>query len=149
MLSHPVLKELLPVTKAAQLTGTPLPGVFAKAQPLAVTSLGTQHPATRLITVPEVSARVWSDATQGDGALATKFCYPVQDVKSDWQVLVNCEAAATLPAIIATLPGARQRVYWMGNVDFSRRAHYVREKDKIQKLLVNHALVWLTGQAPE
>ena len=34
----------------------------------------------------------------------------------------------------------------MGNADFGHRTHYVRSKDAIQKLVVNHWILWLTGE---
>ena len=147
LLSHPILKEILPVKTAAQLVGTPLPGVFAEEQTLRATSAGTRHPATRLIAVPEVSVKAWANATMGDGAFGTKFCYPVEEVKDGAQILVACEAAANLPAVIATAPDALQRVLWMGNTDMGRRAYFVREKDTLMKTLLNHMFIWLLGQA--
>lgn len=147
MLTHPVLKDLLPVMKAAPLSGTPIPGLFTKPQTLIATREGNRHPATQLIAVPEVSVKAWGDATMGDGAFATQFCYPVLEVKDGFQVLVNCEAASTLPAVIATPSDAKARVFWMGNVDFGVRTYYVRAKDKVQRILVNHATIWLAGQA--
>lgn len=147
MLSHPVLKELLPVKSAALLSGTPVPGIFAEPQTLSVTSDGTRHPATRLVAVPEGSVKAWGAATSGPGALGCKFCYPVTEVKAEWQQLVNCDAATPLPAVIATLPTAKMRVLWQGNVDFGHKTHYVRGKDAIQKIFINHAILWLAGQA--
>ncbi len=147
MLSHPVLGPLLPIKKATLLEGTPTPGVFAAYQPIKPTAEGLRHPATRLISDPEVSAQAWSVATQGKWPLATKFCYPVEDIAADAQILLNCEAAATLPAVIASAPTARSRVLWMGNVDFSREAHFMAAKDRAQKVMINHALIWLVGQA--
>ncbi len=147
LLSHPVVKSLLPVKTATLLSGTPLPGVFTQPQKLTPTEAGHAHPATRLIAVPEVSVRAWAPALMGDGALATKFCYPAEDLVEGAQTLMTCDAAVSLPALIATAPDAQARVFWMGNTDFGHRTHFVREKDDIQKILVNHAIIWLAGQA--
>ncbi len=146
MLSHPVVKELLPVTRAAQLTGQPVPGVFGKPVAMEPTDEGRRHPASRLIADPDVSAEAWAAAGEGDGALRSQFCYPVQDIRPGAQALVNLKAATSLPMLIATAPSATERVLWMGNIDFSTRTHFVRSKDAIQKTLVNHWLVWLAGQ---
>jgi len=147
LLSHPIVKDLLPVKTAMLLSGTPIPGVYAEPQTLRATKAGNEHPATRLISVPEVSVKVWSGATTGDGGFATKFCYPVEETKDGTEVLVQCEAAATLPAVIATPATSRSRVLWMGSVDFGWRTYYVREKDALQKILLNHMIVWLLGQS--
>lgn len=147
LLSHPVVRSLLPIKKAALLSGTPIPGVFKQPQKLAPTAAGHRHPATRLIAVPEVSVKAWAPVLMGEGAFATKFCYPVEDLVDGAQTLMTCDAAVSLPAIVATAPDAQARVLWMGNTDFGHRTHFVTAKDKVQKLLVNHALVWLAGQA--
>jgi len=147
LLSHPILKELLPVTRAALLEGTPVPGTFAELQGMSPTSEGTRHPASRLVAVPEVSMLAWAKATAGDGALSTQFCYPVEEIRSNAQTLVTCDAASSIPMLVATMPGAKERVLWMGNVDFSSGTHKVRAKDVIQKILVNHWIVWLAGQS--
>ncbi|MDJ0522136.1 MAG: hypothetical protein QNJ90_08695 [Planctomycetota bacterium] len=145
LLSHPTLQPLLPVKTGTALSGSPLPGVFTEAQSLRPTDLGHRHPATRFFEDPDVSVKAWAPALEGEGALATKFCYPVEDLADGVQILVTCEAASSLPAILATDPTAKTRVLWMGNVDFGFRTHYVRAKDRIQKLFTNHAIVWLAG----
>ncbi len=147
MLSHPILKTLLPVTRAALLEGTPVPGTFPAPQGMSPTSEGTRHPASRLVGVPDVSLRAWAKATSGKGALSTQFCYPVEEIRDTAQTLVTCDAVTSIPMLVATIPGAQARVLWMGNVDFSSETHKVRAKDAIQKILVNHWIVWLAGQS--
>lgn len=147
-LSHPTLSGLLPIASGASIEGSPLPGVFPKGVSLAITASGKKHPATRLVENDIASGNLWQAATSGEGALSTKFCYPVIDLAPGAQVLVEAEAATTLPAIVATPDGeGRPRVLWMGNADFGQRAYFVRGKDEFQKLLVNHWIVWLVGQA--
>lgn len=146
-LSHPVLKELLPIARAALIQGTPQPGVFGEPQPLRVTPVGIKHPATRLVDNDIASGKAWARTAEGDGAFSTKFCYPVLETKPGMQTLVELEAATPIPAIVATPDGAgKPRVLWMGNVNFSQRAYHIFTKDQIQKLLVNHWLFWLAGQ---
>lgn len=147
-LAHPVLKELLPVKSALDIKGSPVPGVFSDKQLLKPTEAGYKHPATELIPVEQGSLDIWERATTGQGALGSKFCYPVQEIKSDAVVLINLEAGVEIPAVIVST-GGKARVLWMGNTDFGdRQTHFVREKNVIQKTLLNHWCVWLVGQSP-
>ena len=147
MLTHPVLKELLPIDKAALMQGTPLPGVYPEARALTVTADGKKHPATMLVNNEVASGKAWARTATGKGAYATKFCYPVTELKPGAKVLVEVSAATPVPAIVATDPeGTKARVLWMGNTDFGQEAYHVRSKDMIIKLLVNHWAYWLAGQ---
>jgi hypothetical protein len=147
-LTHPVLKDLLPVARASLIQGSPLPGIYSTAQPLVVTPEGSKHVATRLVKNTAASLKTWAQTGEGAGAFATRFCYPVQEMKAGAKALVNLQAATALPAIIVS--GAQNaRVLWMGNIDFGREAYYVRSKDAVLRFLTNGWLLWLVGQAPE
>lgn len=150
-LTHPVLGKLLPVQRAALIEGSPLPGVFPEQRTLAVTELGKRHPATRFVRNEKASGNIWALATDGsEGSFGTKFCYPVLETAPGAEVLVEAEASTSIPAVIATRHGEnRPRVLWMGNTDFGHRTHYVRARDDLQKMLVNHWIVWLLGQVKE
>ena len=150
-LTHPILGALLPVKRAAQIEGSPLPGVYPEPRPLAVTALGKRHPATRFVRNETASGNVWAGATDGgDGSFMTKFCYPVLEPTPGAQVLVEAEAATSVPALIATPHLAnRPRVLWMGNTDFGQRTYFVQARDAVQKLLVNHWIIWLLGRVEE
>lgn len=147
-LSHPALRALLPVARAASIEGSPLPGVFPQGAPLSVTEAGRRHPATRLVANEKASGNTWAAASTGEGAFDTKFCYPVIELAAGAQTLVQAEAATPIPAVVATADvQGRPRVLWMGNNDFGQRTYFVRAKDEIQKTLANHWVVWLVGQA--
>ena len=150
-LTHPVLGKLLPVKRAALIEGSPLPGVYPQQRPLGVTAQGKRHPATRFVRNEVASGNIWLKATDGgEGSFGTKFCYPVLEPAPGAQVLVEAEAATSVPAIIAT-PHLqnRPRVLWMGNTDFGQRTYYNQARDATQKLLVNHWILWLVGQVED
>jgi hypothetical protein len=148
MLEHPVLKDLLPVASAYEIKGNPLPGNFPEKQPLAPTDAGFKHPATRLVPVEQGSRNVWHAAGVGEGSIGSQFCYPAKDLQSGAVVLLNMQAGVDLPAVIVS--GAPTRVLWMGNIDFGdRKTHFNRDKDAVQRTLLNHWWVWLLGQSPE
>lgn len=150
MLTHPILKALLPIERAALLQGTPAPGIFAEPQPLTVTQEGKEHPATRLVNNDIASGKAWARTATGKGAFGTKFCYPVLELKPGMQTLVEASAATPVPAIVATPDGAgKPRVLWMGNADFGQDAYHVMSKDTILKTLVNHWAYWLSGQTQD
>ena len=143
-LSHPGLGALLPVEKAMAIEGNPVPGVFATQQPLGVTPEGLQHPATRLTEEEEHSRVYWARASQGEGAVGTKFVYPVTDLKAGAKVLVNVEAAVSTPGIV--VGGGPGRVLWMGMNDFGgRKTHFTLDKNRFQKAVLNRCWLWLMG----
>lgn len=148
-LSHPTLKLLLPIERAATLAGqAPLPGLFTEQQPFRVTAAGHAHPATQLVADEDASREYWRGASEGEGRLGTKFCYPVLELKEGAVTLVALEAgAAGIPAVVVS--GGPERVLWMGNTDFGdRKTHFTREKSTVQYTLINHWCTWLTGQTP-
>lgn len=150
-LTHPVLKELLPVAEAKPLKGTPVPGVFSRqAQGLVVTDLGVRHPATRFVTSVDDSRTAWGGLSTGAGAIDTRFVYPVTELKPRAQTLVDLEIG-DYPAVIVSGTG-NARVLWMGNGDFGSAkggVHFVRSKAKLQGILINQWVMWLVGQAGE
>ncbi len=143
-LTHPALKALLPIERAALLQGSATPGVESSGRPLRVTTAGMRHPATRLVDNPKASERAWGLTATGEGSFAAVFCYPVLDLKPGAQSLVEWQAATSVPALVAGADGDA-RVLWMGNADFGQRTHFARSKDTTQKLLVNHWVLWLVG----
>jgi hypothetical protein len=144
-LTHPALKALLPIERAALLQGSPTPGVESGGRALRVTTVGMEHPATRLVDNTTASQRVWDRASSGTGSFAAVFCYPVLDLKPGAKTLVEWQAATSVPAVVSSADG-EARVLWMGNVDFGQRTYFVRSKDSIQKLLANHWILWLVGE---
>ncbi len=144
-LTHPVMKQLIPIETAVEIKGSPTPGVFKEKQLLKPTEAGYEHPATALVSVERGSRSIWMEAGTGEGAIGTRFCYPVQEVKSDAVVLIQAEAGVSIPAVVVST-GAR-RVLWMGNTDFGdRKTHFHRERNAVQLTLLNHWWVWLSGQ---
>ncbi|MDA1195699.1 MAG: hypothetical protein O2894_11010 [Planctomycetota bacterium] len=146
MLSHPTLKTLLPVARGALVQGSPPLGVYTDARPLRVTALGLKHPATRMVANTKAAAKSWERAGAGTGAFVTKFCYPVEELVAGAQVLVEVEAATSVPAIVVGPASSKARVLWMGTTDFGQPAYYNSASDALMKLLINHWTLWLLGQ---
>lgn len=150
MLTHPILKGLLPVRSAKAIRGTPQPGTYSRApQALRITEAGTRHPATRLVSNRSDSQNAWNGAATGPGALATKFVYPVESPRTGPQVLIDMDNG-DYPAVIVSGSGEgadTTRVLWMGNGDFGFRTHFANDKRKLQDILISHMLLWLINQA--
>jgi hypothetical protein len=145
-LTHPTFSELLPIAKAREITGSPVPGVFTVRQQFAITPAGLTHPAMRLVEPEEASQAVWTAAGMGEGKLGTKFAYPVEELKPGALRLLDVETGVGLPAIVAS--GGPERVLWMGTNELGdRQTHFKLEKNRIQTTLLNHWWVWLMGQA--
>ena len=145
-LTHPVLGDLLPVGRVALFQGDPIPGVYAEPQRLEVSEAGAAHLATRLVANPEASVRVWRAASEKPGCFATKFCYPVLQLKPGAQALLNVDAATRVPALIVSAPSVG-RVLWMGQIDYGDKTYFNAESNALQQLVVTHQLLWLVGQA--
>jgi hypothetical protein len=145
-LTHPILKDLLPIARTAEFQGDPVPGSYSVPQLLHVTDAGTRHPATRLVDDPASSAKVWQLGTMEKDTFATSFCYPVLEVKPGAQTLVVVQAATDVPAIVVSSPKVG-RVLWMGNVDYGQKTYYNEKTDALQKIAFNQQLVWILGQA--
>lgn len=146
VLTHPLLKDLLPVLEPTPVEGENVAGTFTKKQALRVTPAGVKHQASRFVDKPDVSAEIWTRAGEGRGSFGSKFCYPVQAVREGALVLAEIEAATSIPALVVS--AAPARVLWMGNVDFGgRETHFTPEKDRLRKILLTHWWVWLAGQS--
>ena len=148
VLTHPVVKDLIPVTKAKELRGTPLPGSYGQnLQTLVATDAGVTHPATRLVPDAEASRNIWNAAKMGKGAISTVFVYPVETPRTGEQILIDMDNGDFPAVIVAKSPD--MRVLWMGNGDFSTDLHFEREKAKFQYMLLTHWITWLVGQADD
>jgi len=147
MLTHPILKELLPVQSAKAIKGRPLPGVYSRQpQALRITEAGTTHPATRLVADKKDSQNAWNAASTGEGAYTTKFIYPVESPRTGPQVLIDMDNG-DYPAVIVS-PAGTPRVLWMGNGNFGGpEVHKVNDKVKMLYFLISHMTLWLVNQA--
>jgi hypothetical protein len=107
------LKPAAPGTAAAPAT---IPGVFETSRPFAVTADGTKHPASRFVSFPGWSERIWGDNTRGEHAWGTKFVSPVTGTAPDATVLLQVDAGEKKwPAFVAT-SGAHGRALWLGGI---------------------------------
>lgn len=146
-LSHPVLRALLPVERAAELSGQPVPGVFTEGRVFRVTADGRRHAASRLVSDPDQSAQAWRSAGEGQHGLRTEFVYPVEKTREGAKVLteVQGDGAEYWPALVATESSGR--VLWMGNRDFGQEGYKHPRMQGLMATLVNHWVVWLAGQS--
>jgi hypothetical protein len=145
-LTHPILRDLLPIEKALEIKGTPPAGTYGTTpQELRVTDEGLTHPATRLVADTRSSLNAWNAASSGEAAIGSVFVYPVESPRTGPQVLVDMENS-DYPAIIVSGTDPL-RVLWMGNGDFGHKSHFSREKASFQSILITNWVVWLTGQA--
>jgi hypothetical protein len=144
-LSHPVLGPLLPVERADELVGDPVPGAFAEPRPLRITRSGRQHPASRLVDDPDTSGDLWVRAAEGPHGWRTRFVYPVRQTRAGAEVLVEVPAAGAeaWPAVVAS---DSPRVLWVGIEDLEHDAYRDAVSQGRFSTLMNHWVLWLAGQ---
>ena len=146
-----MLAAVLPVTKASAIAGQPVPGMFRGMASYVPTDPGLRHPATRLVSWPSWSRRIWSSVAHLETPWGTKMCYPVEEIRDGASVLLDAEPPMgdTLPAVIVSDPSAG-RVLWFGGWDLGGRHAYGRPRivTDWQVLLRNWA-TWLSGQVED
>jgi hypothetical protein len=115
LLAEPTLAALLPVERATPIRGQPLPGVFAREAPFALTAEGEKHVASRMVFWPEWSRRIWQVGAASTPPWGTQFCYPVEALKPGSVVLVEVRppTGKALPMYVQGAP-ASGRVLWFG-----------------------------------
>ena len=148
MLEHDALASALPVAKAAAMEGQPVPGLFSGLASYVPTDAGTRHPASRLVSWPSWSRRIWGTYALLETPWGTNVCYPVEEIPTGAQVLLEAkpEQADSLPALIVGVPDGG-RVLWFGGWDLGSRHAYGRPKivEDWRVLLLNWT-TWLAGQ---
>lgn len=151
MLDHDVLAAALPVAKAAAIEGQPLPGTFRTLAAYVPTDAGVRHPASRLVTWPTWSRRIWNSRALVETPWGTKVCYPVEEVGAGASVLLDAKPAdaESLPALIAGVPD-KGRVLWFGGWDLGGRHAYGRPNVVTDwQILVRNWATWLAGQVED
>lgn len=151
MLDHEVLSTLLPVAKATPIEGQPVPGTFRSLAGYEPTDEGVRHPASRLVSWPTWSRRIWKSRALLETPWGTKVCYPVEEVPAGASVLLeaNPPDAEALPALIAGVPD-KGRVLWFGGWDLGVRQAYGRPSVVTDwQTLVRNWAAWLAGQYEE
>ncbi len=151
MLDHDVLSTLLPVAQAAAIEGQPVPGTFRSLASFVPTDAGLRHPASRLVSWPTWSRRIWGSRALLETPWGTKFCYPVEEVPAGASVLLDAKPAdgEALPALIAGAPD-KGRVLWFGGWDLGGRHAPGRPRivEDWQTLVRNWA-TWLAGRVED
>ncbi|MFM8385983.1 MAG: hypothetical protein ACKOCB_04045 [Planctomycetia bacterium] len=149
MLASPVLRALLPVARAAEVRGTPVPGVHASGAVFQATAAGERHPASRIVYWPEWSRRVWQMGAAASPPWGTRFCYPVEALVPGSVVLVEALPPAGSPVpMYVQGPESAGRVLWFGAQQLADDT--LRDGRQAQKwyALIHNAVVWLAGRAP-
>ena len=151
MLGHEVLARLFPVAKARALEGQPVPGTFRGQVPFTVTDAGKRHAATRLVSWPGWSGRIWISRGLLERPWGTKFCYPVEKLAPGAQELLRIQPAQgdPWPGMVAGDPGIG-RVLWFGAWDLGSR-HAYGDPRIVQdwQVLVRNWITWLAGRVEE
>lgn len=159
MLTHPALAALLPVEEAERMEGRPdpkrpgdpprVPGSFAEGAPFVVTDAGITHPASRFVSWPTWSRRIWADGGSGLQPWGSLFVYPVTKLRPGAVTLVNAvpSRGAPIPMYVQGAP-ASGRVLWFGAFDFGEATY--RNNLALEKwvALLRNSVVWLAGRAP-
>jgi hypothetical protein len=149
LLEQPALATVLPVASAKPIQGSPLPGVFAKNAPFAVTSTGEKHLASRMVYWPEWSRRIWQLGVSGAEPWGSMFCYPVETLKEGSVVLVEARPPTGSPIPVYVIgPPSLGRVLWFGAQDFGHRTYYDPKAGTQWQALLRNAAIWLAGRAP-
>jgi hypothetical protein len=147
---EPQLATVLPVAAKAVVPaqrGDPtLPGVFSAPKPLSITKDGALHPASRIVSYPGWSERIWTRYTRGKDAWATKFVNPVERVAPGAKVLVEVDSGSEkIPAIVAS-DGEGGRALWVGAMLELDWAPYYSGAGGKQRAAM--ALSWIAWLAP-
>jgi len=149
LLTQPTLAALLPVEKATPIRGDPVPGVFAREAPFALTAEGEKHVASRIVFWPEWSRRIWQLGASAKPPWGTQFNYPVEALKPGSVVLVETRPATGRPIpMYVQGPPASGRVLWFGAQSISDDTLRSSQHTAKWYALVHNAIVWLGGRAP-
>jgi len=151
MLGHDVLSTVLPVAKATPIEGQPVPGTFQGMASYVPTDAGVRHPASRLVSWPSWSRRIWNARALLETPWGTNVCYPVEEVAPGASVLLDAkpQGREPLPALIVGDP-ANGRVLWFGGWDLGGRHAYGRPAVASDwQTLVRNWAAWLGGQVDE
>lgn len=120
---EPSLRAVLPVASVLPMAplekgGKLIPGVFRAPQPFAVTADGTRHPASRLVSYPGWSQKLWARFTTGPTPWTTSFVSPVEKLAPGATTLVEVVSAeARWPAIIASGASSGRALWVAGLLD--------------------------------
>jgi len=151
--TEPSLATILPVTGSKAVTpavtGGDLPGVYKNAVSLRATEAGTKHPATRLVSWPTWSRKIWDQqaSAQADGRWETKFCAAVAGPAADATVLVEAQAGPTSPAAIVASDAPNRRVLWVsGFFDVMDAAYRGSKSGERFRAMSISWIAWLSGE---
>jgi len=149
---EPSLATILPVTGAKAVTpavrGGDLPGVYKNPVSLRATAAGTKHAATRLVSWPGWSRKMWDQqaSAQADGRWETKFCAAVDGPAPDATVLVEAQAGPTSPAAIVASDAPNRRVLWVsGFFDVADGAYRGSKSGERFRAMCISWIAWLSG----
>jgi|GEM_PF-6014067 len=148
LLTEPSLAALLPVERATPIRGQPVPGVFGREAPFAITPAGEKHPASRIVFWPEWSRRIWQLGAASTPPWGTQFNYPVEALKPGSIVLVEVHppSGKPLPMFVQGAPAAG-RVLWFGAQHIADDTLRSSRHTTKWYALIHNAIVWLAGRA--
>jgi len=149
LLDHDVLATVLPVAKATAIEGQPVPGTLGGMAAYVPTDAGTRHPASRLVSWPSWSRRIWGQRAMLETPWGTNVCYPVEEIPPGAVVLLDAKPARreALPALIAA-DEKTGRVLWFGGWDLGGRHAYGRGNIVSDwGILLRNWAAWLAGRA--
>jgi hypothetical protein len=152
ILEHPILGPLLPIEKAMPIQGDPVPGVFGAEVPFIPTKFGLKHPATRFVSFPGWSEKMWKEASSGDPAHKMRpwgapFCFPVEQIRPGAVTLLEVEGGrehVRFPAIVQGAPETG-RVLWVGVNDLGQNTFFDSASAFRVSALLQNWIDWLKG----